>query len=396
MKTELFISWRYLVTRRKEKFISLISIISIMGVAIGVTALIVVLGVMSGFDRDLRDKIVGNYSHITLTGYRPMSMDEAAGIETRLKQQAHVRGVASYVQGQVLIKEENRFFAVGLRGIDPSAEAQVTRLKSHMVAGSLQDLGEDGIIIGRELAQFLGLRPGANVLLYSPLGKQYQLVVRGIFVSGMYEYDMNLVFTGLQASQKILGIPGQVSAIAIKLDDLDKAGRVREELAKGLDFKYNLRTWMELNQNFFAALKLEKLAMFIILTLIVLVAAFNIISTLVVMVVDKTRDIGILKALGMSSASIRKIFIYQGFLIGGLGTALGSIGGFLLCALLKRYKFIQLPADIYYLDRLPVSIELWPDIALITAAALAITLVSTLYPAIKASRLHPVEAIRYE
>lgn len=396
MKVELFISWRYLVTKRQEKFISLISIISILGLAIGVMALIVVLGVMSGFDRDLRDKIVGNYSHITLSGQKPLSGEEIASIRDKIATQPHVTGISPYVQGQVLLKEENKFFAVGLRGINPQTEEKVTKLKTHLVAGNLESLGAGSIIVGKELAGLLGLRLGSTVLVYSALGKQNALKVVGIFASGMYDYDLNLVFTSLETSQDILGMPGLFSAVAIKLDDLYSAGKVRDELSRVLGFRYYMRTWMELNQNFFAALKLEKLAMFIILTLIVLVAAFNIISTLVVMVVDKTRDIGILKAQGMTAASIRKIFICEGLLIGGMGTFFGVAGGLALCGLLKKFKFIQLPQDIYYLDRLPVAVELWPDITLIVMAALIITLLSTVYPALKASRLNPVEALRYE
>ena len=191
-------------------------------------------------------------------------------------------------------------------------------------------------------------------------------------------------------------MPDQVTAVSIKLDSPDLAEKVRDELASGLGYNYNLKTWMEANQNFFAALQLEKLTMFIILTLIILVASFNIISTLIVMVVEKTKDIGILRALGMSGLSIRRIFTFQGLIIGVLGTLLGSSGGLLLCFLLKKYQFIKLPQDIYYIDRLPVIIQIWPDITLIIISALAIILIATVYPAYRASKLKPVEALRYE
>jgi len=396
MKTELFISWRYLTTKRKEKFISLISIISILGIAIGVMALIIVIAVMSGFDRDLHDKIVGNYSHINLTGFKAIGENEYAGITKIISANSHVLGISPYLQGQVLLKENNRYFAVGLRGIDPATESKVSKVKEYVRQGSIDNLCEGTIIVGKELAGYMGLSLNSNLNLQSPLGKQYTLKVVGIFTSGMYDYDLNLVFTNLKVAQDIFGLANQITAAAIKLDNPESAEKVRDELASGLGYNYNLKTWMEANQNFFAALKLEKLTMFIILTLIILVASFNIISTLIVMVVEKTKDIGILRALGMSGLSIRRIFTFQGLIIGVLGTLLGSSGGLFLCFLLKKYQFIKLPQDIYYIDRLPVIIQIWPDIALIIISALAIILIATIYPASRASKLKPVEALRYE
>ncbi len=396
MKTELFISWRYLVTKRKEKFISLISIISILGVAIGVAALIVVLAVMTGFDQDLREKIVGNYSHITLMGFKPISNAECDDIIKKVTANPHVKSVSPYIQGQVLIKQDKRYFAVGLKGIDPARETQVTKIKEYITQGGIDNLKRDGIIVGKELALYLGAGLDSEISIYSPLGKQYNLKVAGVFNSGMYDYDLNLVFMRLETAQEILGLDGQVSALAMKLDNLYLADKVRDELTSALGFNYNLKTWMEMNQNFFAALKLEKLTMFVILTLIILVAAFNIASTLIVMVVEKTKDIGILKALGMPSSGIRRIFTYEGLIIGITGTFLGASGGIGLCALLKKYQFIKLPQDIYYIDRLPVALQVWPDMALIVLAAIAITLISTIYPASKAAGLRPVEALRYE
>lgn len=397
MKAELFISWRYLATRRKEKFISLISIISVLGVAIGVAALIVVIAVMTGFDRDLREKIVGNYSHLTVVSYGGgISYPAYEELARKLKNHPHVTGISPYVQGQVLLREGKRFFAVSLKGIDPQQEARVSDIGRYLKGGSLDGLAAGGIVVGKELAMYLGLAVGSKIDVYSGLGKKHTLNVEGIFASGMYDYDMNLVFVETGTAQEILGIGGLYSAVAVKLDDLYLAGRVRQELGPLAGPDYSLKTWMEVNQNFFAALKLEKLTMFIILTLIILVAAFNIASTLIVMVVEKTKDIGILKALGMTQSGIRRVFTLHGLIIGGLGISLGTGSGLALCAALKKYQFIKLPQDIYYIDRLPVQIDIWPDIVLIVVAAAVITLAATFYPAGKAAGLQAAEALRYE
>jgi len=396
MKTELMISWRYLVTKRKEGFISLISIISVLGVAIGVMALIVVIAVMTGFDQDLRDKIVGNYSHITISSFRPIDDKEYKDITDKIANYPHIRGISPYIQGQVLIKQENKLLAVGLKGIDPSLETQVTKINKYLIEGNIDNLSQGSVIVGRELALYLGAGLNSNLGIYSPFSRMRNLKVVGIFNSGMYDYDMNLIFVPLKTAQEILGLENQISAIAIKLDNLYLADTVKKDLKKILGFNYNLKTWVEANQNFFAALKLEKLTMFIILTLIILVASFNIVSTLIVMVVEKTSDIGILKAIGMNGRNIRKIFTYEGLIIGTLGTLIGALSGIILCGLLKKYQFIKLPPDIYYIDRLPVSIKFWPDILLIVVAAMIITLISTIYPASKAAKLRPIEALRYE
>ncbi len=393
---ELFISWRYFATRRKEAFISLIGVIAVLGIAIGVTALIVVIAVMTGFDRDLHAKIVGNYSHLVISRLQPMDRGEYEKVSRIVSAHPQVAGLSPYVSAQALLKEGGRFFAVSLRGIEPQTEGEVTKIASYLKEGSLRDLGEKQLLLGAELAAYLGAKKGASLTLYSPEGKAHALTVAGIFQSGMYEYDMNLVFTTAATAQGIFGMSGTYSAVAVKLRDLYRAERVARELMRQLDFDYSVRTWMQINRTFFAALKLEKLTMFIILALIILVASFNIISTLVVLAVNKTKDIGILKALGMSAAGIRRIFIHEGLLIGGIGTGLGTAGGVGLALLLKRYQFVKLPSDIYYIDRLPVALEVWPDLVLIVGASLAIAFCATLYPAARASRLQPVEALRYE
>ena len=227
-----------------------------MGVAIGVMALIVVIAVMTGFDQDLRDKIAGNYSHITIAGYSGINNDEYAAISEKLSGQPHIKGISPYVQGQVLLKEGNRLFAVCLKGIDPRTEPSVTKIDKYLIQGSLADLGDDEVIIGKELAAYLGLGVNSQLSTYSIQTKQHSLKVAAIFNSGMYDYDLNLAFTNLKTGQEILGMKSLYSAIAVKLDNIYLAGSVREELNKQLGVNYILKTWDEINQNFFAALKL--------------------------------------------------------------------------------------------------------------------------------------------
>jgi len=396
MSVSVFIAWRYLITKRKEKFISLISVISVLGVAIGVMALIVVIAVMSGFDNDLRDKIIGNYSHITVGKYSGMDDAEYKAAVKKAKLNPHVIAVSPFIQGQVLVSEGNRFMALSFRGIDPALEQKTSLISQRVVKGSLGSLDSDTVVIGKELALYMGAELKTALTFYSALGKTYTLKVCGIFDSGMYDYDMNLIFFNIHKAQEISGSGARISALSIKLDNVYFAPAVKRELQARMGYEYTYKTWMEQNQNFFAALKLEKLTMFIILTLIILVASFNIISTLIVMVVEKTKDIGILKAIGMSSRDINRIFMIQGLTIGFVGTFAGTLGGIILCYLLKTYQFIKLPQDVYYIDKLPVSLQLWPDLTLVVAASMLITLVSTVYPALKAASLKPVEALRYE
>lgn len=392
--------------RRSERFVSLISIISISGVAIGVAALIVVLAVMSGFDKDLKEKIIGNYSHLVVEAH-PAITDYHQILE-RLSKIEHIVASSPFIQSQALLEtRESAALPIGrqttalwpargivVRGIDLSLESGVTDINKYL-SGAAKDF-DGGVFIGKELGYALDLSLGDELVLVNSRGRRFSLLVKGLFNSGMYDFDANVIFTDLLKAQEIFELDKAVSGISIKIDKLFLADAVKNKIQDALGVNFYVRTWIERNRNFFAALKLEKIAMFIILTLIVLVAAFNIISTLVVMVTEKTKDIGILKAIGMTPQGIRFVFTLEGLLLGSLGIILGSGIGLSLCVLLKKYQFIKLPPDIYYLDRLPVSIVLWPDMGMVIIAAFFISLVSTVYPAKKASGLNPVEALRYE
>lgn len=395
MGYETWISFRYLTANNKETFISLISLISILGVAIGVAALIIVIGVMTGFDSDLRDKIIGTNSNISIE--KENGIKDADALQAMLSKIKGVKATSGYINGRVFLQYDNRVMNLALRGIDPTSEEKVSRVRNYLIKGD-HDLKENDVLIGKELAYYLGLDIGDTITVISPSVKKWshQLKIAGIFSSGMYDYDMNLLFVNIPQAQELFGLSADlISGISVKLENIYQANEIKREIQDRIGFQYLVRTWMEANRNFFAALKLEKITMFIILSLIVLVASFNIVSTLIVIVTGKVKDIGILKALGASNQSIRRIFTLEGLFIGLMGTLIGLVTGITLCFLLKKYQFVKLPADIYYLDRLPVILQ-WQDIALIVFSAIIISFLSTIYPAHKAARLEPVEALRYE
>ena len=394
MRYELTVSLRYLLAKRREKFISIISLISVFGVAVGVCALIVVIGVMSGFDNDLRDKIVGTNSHLVIE--RDGGIEDAQAVIKDIKTIPHVVTASPFLNGQAFVRNKDEIQNVMVKGIVPAEEARVTRVGEYIKKGSLDNLNDGGIIIGSEMADRLNFKLGDTVLLSSPMDtavKEFKVV--GIFNTGMYDYDLNLAFVDLKKAQELFGAEGMAGGISVKIDDVYLARDLRAKIQKRLGFPFWVRTWMDLNKNLFAALKLEKLAMFIILALIVVVACFNIVSTLIMVVMEKTKDIGILKSIGATNSSIMAIFTLEGFLVGAIGTFLGVAGGLGLSYLLEKYQFIQLPRDIYYIDRFPVDVQAGDTIAIV-AAALAISLLSCVYPAWQASRLNPVDALRYE
>lgn len=409
MRFERFIALRYLTTKRNHAFISIISWVSILGVALGVASLIVVLGVMNGFSNELRDKILGVNSHIIVTSLEG-TIRNYDSLAEKAEQVPGVAGAMPFLYSEVMLSTRLGVKGVVLRGIRPESARNVTTLSRDLAMGEIQDLVDDseglGIFIGSELASRLGLGIGSPVNLLSPAGQRSaagfspsvkNFIVRGIFQTGMYEYDSTLAYVTIEAAQSVLGFRNDLaSGLEVRLHDVYAAPQIAQGLEDVLGgFPLHVRTWMEMNQNLFAALKLEKTAMFVILVMIVLIGSFSIITTLVMLVMEKTRDIAILASMGAGPKRIGRIFIFLGTVIGALGTTLGFAIGLLLCFLLQRYQFIQLPMDVYYLDHLPVQLQ-WTDLSIIALAAMGMCFLATLYPARQASRLQPAEALRYE
>jgi lipoprotein-releasing system permease protein len=422
MPFELFIGLRYLKAKRKSTFISLITLISVAGVALGVMALIIVLAVMTGFEEDLKDKILGTNAHVVVlkgTG----AIDDYPELMTRLKQFKGVVAVTPFIYNQVMLSTGKNVSGVVLRGIDPQSDAQVTNLHKAVVEGTLADLdrpvaprgGEPplpSLVIGKELAKNLNLFLGDTVNVVSPLGnitplgmipKMKRFRVAGIFNTGMFEYDSTLAYAGLAESQSFLGMGNAVTGIQLKVEDVYKTGELVRLINQEIGFPYHARDWMQMNKNILFALKTEKTVMFIILTLIVLVAAFGIASTLFMVVMEKTRDIAILKSMGATSQSVMRIFIFEGLIIGVIGTVVGVLSGLLIAlnlesivTVVQRLTGFELfSKDIYYLDHFP-SLVIPADVLLISATAVVISFAATLYPSWQASKLSPAEALRYE
>ncbi|MBI4355705.1 MAG: ABC transporter permease [Candidatus Omnitrophica bacterium] len=393
MRYELWMSWRYLWAQRRPRLVLMGSLIAMGGVALGVAALIIVLAVMSGFDHHLTEKLIGTNAHLMVEGAG--GIHDLPGVMARIRQQPHVVGATPFVTGQAILRTPERALGVVIRGIDPQTEAEATQLARYVEQGRFA-IGDREALLGRELSAAFGLRLGDRFSLIAPSdGKLHELTVGGIFYSGMYEYDASLVVVTVPMAQTLVHLEGQVSGIGVRVDALSRVATVALALERALPPGLWVRTWMSMNATLFSALKLEKTVMFLILALIVLVAATNITSTLTMMVTERTKDIGILKAIGATNRSIGALFTLEGLLIGLLGTSLGAAAGWGICRLLAVYPIIQLPSNVYYIDRLPVRVE-WLDGASIVAAALAISLASTLYPAWQAARMQPVQALRYE
>lgn len=408
MRFELFVALRYLFSRRKQAFSYLVSVMSILGVALGVGALVVVLGVYNGMTKDMREKILGANAHGIVLSYLPDAFGKNPDLAERIMAVPGVTGALPFIYTEVMLSAGGGVKGVVLRGIEPGNASRVLSMLSSLKAGSAEKLsGGDlpGIIIGDELAKRLGLGVGSRANLLSPAGQKSsagfmprvrRVEVAGIFKTGMFEYDSSLAFVDLGAARDLLGLGSDyLSGVEITVSDVFRADETAIRLAEEIGAPFYVRTWMEMNANLFAALKLEKIGMFILLAMVVLIGSFSIVTSLVMLVMEKTRDIAIMMSMGAGRGMIGCIFILQGSIIGLLGTVLGYAFGFGLGYLLKRYRFIRLPENVYTLDHLPISISAW-DVALIGASALLLCFLATLYPARQAARLEPVEALRYE
>ena len=414
-RLELSIAWRYLRSRGSARLFSFISVIAIGGVLVGVSALIVINGVMTGMQTDLREKIlVGSPDLRVLTFGDDLKVDNWQPTLARVRRNPRVVAAAPFVLTQGLATAGHDYAeGVFLEGIPPAGPgvADVTTIRTHATTGDFRFATEDGkrrgAVLGKRLAERLNVYPGSKLTLISPAGvkfnaaaggyvpRLYQFEVTGIFETGMYEYDNSYVYVDLDQAKEFAGLGDAVTGIEARTTNRWEAGDVAKQLSDTLGYPYRVLDWQEVNSQLFQALKLEKLAMRVILLLIVLVAAFNIVSTLTMVVKDKTREIGILKAMGLPARSVRKIFLAQGLVIGIVGTAIGVVIGVSAGVAIDRLQLIQLDPTVYFIDHLPVTIELG-DVVSIVGASIIIAALATLHPAIQAARLFPVEAIRHE
>ncbi len=387
---------------------------------LGVMAMMVVLAVMTGFSADIKSKILGMNAHVRVMNHSG-KLEQYKEIIGKIEAVDGVQAAAPFIHSQIMLRNGSYVSGAILKGVDPLRAGRVLDLEKNMKESDLQALATGGgpqqkaskdtpsppgIILGKELAKLLIAKPGDEVHVVSPFGgsltpiggrvphmKRFRVV--GLFDSGMYDYDSSFAYVSIESAQQLLRLGHAVNGVEVKVDDIYRVDKASEAIMERLGRGYWTQDWMQMNKNFFSALKLEKTVMFIILVLIVLVAAFNIISTLIMMVMDKTKEIAILKSMGATAKSIRRIFMLDGLIIGVVGTILGLAGGSLLCYLLKRYEFVKLPSDVYYISTLPVKVQVL-DVALIVLSAIAISFLATLYPSYQASKLDPAAAIRYE
>jgi lipoprotein-releasing system permease protein len=432
LRYEFFVGLRYLRAKRREAFVSLITVISILGVTIAVMTLNVALAVTTGFEKDLRDRILGFNPHVVISNYGG-PIEKPAELVDKITKQSGVSAAAPFVYAQAMVSHRSAVVGVFLRGVEPERASDVVDIASYLKEGNFADMGKlhevdvepsrgekkeqskeadapskrrvslPGLVIGEELKQQLGAGVGAVVTVFSPIGapsavgmipRMRRFVVVGVFDSGMYEFDAGVVYASLQQSQSLLGISG-VSGVEIRVADLEEAGVIAERLEKEvLRFPYEARDWMQMNRNVFIALRLEKVVYFLVLSLMLVVAGFSILATLVMVVMEKRKDIAILKSMGATDGSIARIFVLKGLVIGVLGTVVGNVVGLVLIWLISKYR-LPLPKGVFFVQTVPVVLV--PEyFAAVSGVAILICFLVTLYPASRASRIAPVDVIRYE
>ncbi|MDP2359697.1 MAG: ABC transporter permease [bacterium] len=405
---EAAVALRHLRGRHHLGFISVVTWFSVLGIFLGTAALILVLAVMSGFESEVQGRIVGLDAHLRVRSWHERGIADHEALAQRLSGLPHLREIHPYVLDKGMLRFRGESEGAVIRGSTPEGLATVLQRPESLLEGSpvveaREEDGLPGILVGRYLAAGLGVVTGDTLLLLSPTGivstysqplvRRFQ--VSGIFELGIYEFDDAIAFISLAEAQSIFRMGSLVTGLEIRLDNVERAGAAKNWLMERLDYPLAAWTWYDMHKNLFSMMKLEKWMMFIMLSLIVLVAAFNIISVLTMVTMERRREIGILKALGADPAAIRRIFVREGLLLGGTGTLLGAALGLFICWLQIRFKLLSLPPDVYFISTFPVELR-WPDVVTVVLSALVISLLATLYPAWRASNLHPVEVIRHE
>ncbi len=403
------VSLRYLKTKKRYGTVSLNTFISIAGVVIGVATSIITLSVMTGFQGYFRDKILSAIPHITVMEYSGAGIANAEALKEKVNRVQHVVASTPFIMNQAMLTSKDRVQGVVVRGIDPGTEGAVTGVQKNMVEGSLIALEEPGktppgIVIGVDLARKFGVDLGDTVTLVNPIGeetamgmvpKMRKLEIVGIFDAGMYDYNTGFAYISLPEAQKFYGMPGRVSGLEVRIDDIYDADSISNAVQRTAGYPFYTRNWMEMNKNFFSALKLEKIGMSLILVVIIIVASFNIIGTLTMIVMEKSREIAILKSMGATSRGIMRIFMFAGTVIGLVGTVIGAVIGYGAVLLITKTGMISLPRDVYQVSHLPLSIS-GLDVLFISLTALGISFLATVYPSWQGARQDPVEILRYE